>query len=200
MSLKPHLGQYFTTHPALKQKVYEYILNKPSNIIEPSIGRGDLITYIADRNPTITFDMYEIDQQIKLLDQVPKDRVIYGDFMTQTITKTYQTIIGNPPFVRTQKGNLYIDFTEKCFNLLDENGELIFIVPADFLKLTSASKLLNQMMTCGTFTHIFHPSDEKMFDNASINVIVFRYCKNHLLEKKVLYNDQPMYITNRRKK
>ena len=62
MSLKPHLGQYFTTHPALKQKVYEYILNKPSNIIEPSIGRGDLITYIADRNPTITFDMYEIDE------------------------------------------------------------------------------------------------------------------------------------------
>jgi hypothetical protein len=34
-------------------------------------------------------------------------------FMTQHITKTYKTIIGNPPYVRTKKGNLYIDFTEK---------------------------------------------------------------------------------------
>ena len=66
--------------------------------------------------------------------------VVYGDFMKQTITKTYKTIVGNPPYVRTKKGNLYIDFTEKCYNLLDDNGELIFIVPSDFLKLTCASK------------------------------------------------------------
>jgi adenine-specific DNA-methyltransferase len=116
--------------------------------------------------------------------------------MTQTITKTYSTIVGNPPYVRTKKGNLYIDFTEKCYNLLDINGELIFIVPSDFLKLTSASKLLNIMMTNGTFTHIFHPHNEKMFDNASIDVIVFRYCKNNLIDKKVLYNDKLLYISN----
>ena len=81
---------------------------------------------------------------------------------------------------------MYIEFTEKCYNLLDDNGELIFIVPSDFLKLTSASKLLNVMMTNGTFTHIFHPHNEKMFENASIDVIVFRYCKNSLIDKKVL--------------
>jgi adenine-specific DNA-methyltransferase len=51
-------------------------------------------------------------------------------------------------------------------------------------------------MTNGTFTHIFHPHNEKMFENASIDVIVFRYCKNNLIEKKVLYNDKLLYITN----
>ena len=51
-------------------------------------------------------------------------------------------------------------------------------------------------MINGTFTHIFHPHNEKMFENASIDVIVFRYCKNNLIEKKVLYNDKPLYITN----
>jgi adenine-specific DNA-methyltransferase len=91
---------------------------------------------------------------------------------------------------------LYIDFTEKCYNLLEDNGELIFIVPSDFLKLTSASKLLNIMMTNGTFTHIFHPHNEKMFENASIDVIVFRYCKNISIEKRVLYNNKLLYITN----
>ena len=196
MTIKNNLAQYFTTNINLKEKVFEFILNSPSNILEPSIGQGDLITFITDKIPYITFDMYEIDTKIKLLDKIQKDEVVYGDFMTQTITKTYKTIVGNPPYVRTKKGNLYIDFTEKCYNLLDDNGELIFIVPSDFLKLTSASKLLNVMMTNGTFTHIFHNHNEKMFENASIDVIVFRYCKNSLIDKKALYNDKLLYITN----
>jgi adenine-specific DNA-methyltransferase len=196
MSMKYNLGQYFTTHNELKEKIFEFILNSPSNILEPSIGQGDLITFIRDKIPSITFDMYEIDTKITLLDNIQKDKVVYGDFMKQPITKTFKTIVGNPPYVRTKKGNLYIDFTEKCYNLLEDNGELIFIVPSDFLKLTCASKLLVNMMAQGTFTHIYHPNNEKMFENASIDVIVFRYCKNSLIEKKVLYNDNLLYITN----
>jgi adenine-specific DNA-methyltransferase len=140
--------------------------------------------------------MHEIDPTIKLLDKIDKDAITYGDFMQQTVAKKYKTIVGNPPYVRTRKGNLYIDFTEKCYDLLDADGELIFIVPSDFLKLTSASKLLNRMMTTGTFTHIFHPHNEHLFENASIDVIVFRYCKNPAIEKCVLYNGEPRYITN----
>jgi adenine-specific DNA-methyltransferase len=196
MSSKHEIGQYFTTHVELKKKVFDFILNGPSNILEPSIGQGDLITFITERLPSITFDMYEIDTQIEMLDKIEKNKIIYGDFMQQTIAKKYKTIVGNPPYVRTKKGNLYIDFTEKCYHLLDENGELIFIVPSDFLKLTSASNLLNEMMTNGTFTHIFHPHNENMFENASIDVIVFRYCKSKTIEKKVLYNDKLRYITN----
>jgi len=196
MSSKHEIGQYFTTHIELKKKVFDFILNGPSNILEPSIGQGDLITFITERVPSITFDMYEIDTQIEMLDKIEKNKIIYGDFMQQPIAKKYKTIVGNPPYVRTKKGNLYIDFTEKCYHLLDENGELIFIVPSDFLKLTSASNLLNEMMTNGTFTHIFHPHNENMFENASIDVIVFRYCKSKTIEKKVLYNDKLRYITN----
>jgi adenine-specific DNA-methyltransferase len=196
MSEKHNLGQYFTTHIELKDTVFSFILNNPSNILEPSIGRGDLIRFITDKMPNITFDMYEIDKKIKLLNKINVDNVVYGDFMKQSITKTYNTIIGNPPYIRTTKGNLYIDFTEKCYKLLDIGGELIFIVPSDFLKLTSSSKLLNIMMMNGTFTHIFHPNNEKMFDNASIDIIVFRYCKNMLIDKKVMYNNKLLYITN----
>ena len=196
MSAKHEIGQYFTTHVELKKKVFDFILNGPSNILEPSIGQGDLITFITERVPNITFDMYEIDTRIEMLDKIEKNKIIYGDFMQQTIAKKYKTIVGNPPYVRTKKGNLYIDFTKKCYHLLDEKGELIFIVPSDFLKLTSASNLLNEMMTNGTFTHIFHPHNENMFENASIDVIVFRYCKSKTIEKKVLYNDKLRYITN----
>ena len=200
MSQQNKLGQYFTTNNELKEKVFSFILNKPDYILEPSIGQGDLVSFIKSKMPSSKFDMYEIDKEIVLLDDINRDKVIYGNFMSQEITKKYKTIVGNPPYIRTKKGNLYIDFTEKCYNLLEndnkKHGELIFIVPSDFLKLTSASKLLNEMMESGTFTHIYHPHNEKLFENASIDVIVFRYCKNKLLEKKVMYNDKTMYITN----
>lgn len=193
---KNNLGQYFTTNIQLKEKVLEFILNKPSNILEPSIGQGDLVSFITNNIPNVMFDMYEIDKNIKLLDNIEKDKVIYIDFMKCIVMKTYNTIIGNPPYIRTTSGNLYIDFTKKCYDLLDDNGELIFIVPSDFFKLTSASNLLNIMMLNGTFTNVFHPHNEKMFKNASIDVIIYRYCKNKLLPKKVLYNDKLLHIIN----
>ncbi len=196
MNIKNNFGQYFTTNIQLKEKIIEFILNEPETILEPSIGQGDLISYIKKKIPNILFDMYEIDKDIKLLKNINSDNVTYCDFIEQHISKKYKTIVGNPPYIKTKKGNLYIDFTEKCYNLLEENGELIFIVPSDFLKLTSSSKLLNKMIINGTFTHIFHPHNEKLFKNASIDVIIFRYVKNNSLDKNVLYNDKLLYITN----
>jgi adenine-specific DNA-methyltransferase len=199
LKYKHKYGQYFTTNQELKEKIYEFILNKPSEILEPSIGRGDLVTHITNKLKNIKFDMYEIDEKIELLDNINRDKIIYGDFLDQVINKKYTTIIGNPPYIKREGrrvNNLYIEFTKKCYDLLEDNGELIFIVPNDFLKLTSSSKLLNIMMMNGTFTHIYHPNNEKLFENASIDVIIFRYCKNNLLEKKVMYNDQVYYIIN----
>ena len=193
---KNNHGQYFTKDAGLKKKVAEYILNSPSVILEPSIGRGDLVVHILETNSGCAVDMYELDTTIELLPEIDRINVKYGDFMCQNIDRLYETIIGNPPYIRTKSGNLYIDFIRKCFNLLAQNGELIFIVPSDFLKLTSSSSLLNNMMTEGTFTHIYHPHNENLFENASIDVIVFRYCKNADLAKSLIYNDKMMYITN----
>jgi len=193
---KHELGQYFTTNQQLQEKVISFILNEPIEILEPSIGRGDLVSCIQNKLPNVVVNMYEIDKAIVLLENIARKEIIYGDFMKQTIDKRYRTIVGNPPYVKTKQGNLYIDFTEKCYHLLEENGELIFIVPSDFFKLTSAAKLLNEMMIHGTFTHVYHPHKENLFANASIDVIIYRYCKNKDLEKKTLYNDKLLYIIN----
>ena len=195
MQKNKNLGQYFTTNNDLKNKVLEFVMNNPNVILEPSVGQGDLIKIIHDNNDKIQFDMYEIDNNIKMLDNIPKN-VIYEDFIKADIKKKYKTIIGNPPFVKKITGNLYIHFIEKCYNLLENNGELIFIIPSDFFKLTCASKLLNKMILNGTFTHIYHPHNEKLFENACIDVIVFRYYKNNKLIKKVLYNNEELYIIN----
>ena len=195
-STKHELGQYMTTSIELQQTVLDFILNKPSRILEPSVGHGNLVDFITSNNKKILFDMYEIDDTLLLLPSISRSNVVYADFMSSSISTTYTTIIGNPPYVRTTTGNLYIDFVEKCFRLLDESGELIFIVPSDFFKLTSASKLLNEMMHSGTMTHIYHPHNEALFEHASIDVIVFRYCKNNQLPHETMYNGQKMYLSN----
>lgn len=193
--LNYNLGQYFTTNKDLQENLYNFILNKPKKILEPSIGRGDLVKYI-NQNLNCKFDMYEIDKNIQLLNSINKDDVIYDDFLLYEINETYDTIIGNPPYIKTKKGNKYIDFIKKCYNLLNYNGELIFIIPSDFFKLTSANILLENMMLNGTFTHIYHPHNEKLFEGANIDVLIFRYCKNSKLEKNTLYNNNKKYIIN----
>ena len=50
-------GQYFTKNLKLKQKLYSFILNKPNLILEPSVGRGDLVEYIISQNKDVNFDI-----------------------------------------------------------------------------------------------------------------------------------------------
>ena len=189
-------GQYFTKDISLQDNVFKMIKNNPDTILEPSVGRGDLVQYSQRQNSKIKFDLYEIDKSILFLDCIDKEKIIFGDFLSHNISKRYDTIIGNPPYVKTKKGNLYIDFIEKCFNLLNYNGELIFIVPSDFIKLTSSSKIINEMLKNGTITDVYHPHDENLFENASVDVIVFRYCKNTKLDKKIAVNGVDKYLIN----
>ncbi len=187
-------GQYFTTSTLLRDCVQSLILNNPASILEPSVGRGDIVAYLQQKNPNYKFDMYEIDNTIAPLPGV--EPIIYGDFLSKEITKKYLSIVGNPPFVKTKTGNLYVAFIDKCRGLLVENGELIFIIPSDFFKLSRAAGLITSMLQQGTFTHIYAPQNERLFDNATIDVIIFRYCLNPLLPKCVNYNGQNLWIQN----
>ena len=193
---RQRLGQYFTVSEILQKKIHEFILNNPQRILEPSVGRGNLVDYIKHKNNNILFDMFEIDKTLDVLSTVNKDDIIYEDFLKYSIRCKYKTIIGNSPYVKQKKGNMFLAFIDKCFEILEDNGELIFIVPSNLFQLTGAQKLLNKMMTYGCFTHIYHPHKENLFEDASIDVMIFRYCKNPTLNKQVIYNSITKYIDN----
>lgn len=205
--MKKKLGQFYTTHILLKAKVFEYIKNTPNVILEPSFGQGDLVAYTKKQydnaKKLIMFDIFEIDETIPMLQSLKNSTGVkykYCDFLTETMTNMYSTIIGNPPYVKTTTGNLYIDFINKCYKLLKDGGELIFVIPSDFFKLTTSKSLLTNMLSKGTFTHIYHPNDENLFENASIDVLIFRYVKDPQLDKKVIYESklkqEALYIMN----
>lgn len=186
------LGQYFTTNKKLQDIVYKFIKNNPKYILEPSSGRGDLVKYINSKNSDIIFDCYEIDGKIKFI--INKDLIEICDFLKKEIKKSYKTIVGNPPYVSTKTGNLYIEFINKCVDLLELEGELIFIIPSDFFKLTSAIPTLDKMFNNGYFTDIYHPHDEHLFKNAQIDILIFRYVKSNKKSNKVRYNDKMKYV------
>jgi adenine-specific DNA-methyltransferase len=196
MDNKKKYGQYFTTDAKLRSKVISFIHNLDDVILEPSVGQGDLIQELLSKFPDRKVDMYEIDEKIKLLPGILNQSVRYVDFLTEDIKYKYKCIIGNPPYVKTSTGNLYIKFINKCFKLLDDNAELIFTVPSDVFKLTSMATIWNEMLAVGNITHIYHPNVENLFTNASIDVVIFRYEKSNIITNECKYNTEIKYIQN----
>ncbi|VVB70803.1 Ribosomal RNA small subunit methyltransferase C [uncultured archaeon] len=194
---KKRLGQYFTTNNDLQRVVSIFIRNNPEVILEPSVGRGDLLVEVLKRFPFVALDLYEIDDTLDTLNCIKKEQIIFCDFLTCEIHKKYRTIISNPPFIKLKKEyNQYIKFIEKCIELLDDDGELIVIVPSDFFYTTSAISIIKTMLINGTFTDIYNPHNDKLFEGATIDVIVFRYQKTQNIDNSVKYNDKQRYLFN----
>ena len=50
------------------------------------------------------------------------------------------------------------------------------------------------MLKEGTFTDIYHPHNETLFKNATVYVLIFRYCKDNNIPKIVSYNNEEMHL------
>jgi adenine-specific DNA-methyltransferase len=191
---KKDLGQYFTISDELQQFVFDKVKHKSSRLLEPSFGAGHLLKKFKEYDQNYPMTCYELDTKIKPVVSFNEYQTpIYGDFTQQTITSNFKTIIGNPPYVKQKKtSNLYIKFIELCYRYLDDNGEIIFIVPSDFIKLTSASSIIETMTQHGSFTDFLFPHNENLFEGASVDVVVFRYEKG-IQTNKTIVNGKDMY-------
>jgi adenine-specific DNA-methyltransferase len=140
------------------------------------------------------------------------------DFFDYPLEERFDTIIGNPPYVRFQdigggtkakldlglfdeRSNLYLFFIEKCIRHLTDNGELIFIVPRDFLKATSSMKLNRFIFEQGTITDVIELGDKRVFNGFSPNCIIFRFEKGNFSRrtnggKRFVYNCGQLLFTD----
>ncbi len=175
--MKKKFGQYFTISDALQQFVFDKVKHKGSLLLEPSFGAGHLLKKFKELNENYPMYCYELNAVSPIVTFNEHQTLVYGDFTKQVITTKYKTVIGNPPYVKQRTGNLYLTFIELCYKYLTDDGELLFIVPSDFMKVTRAASIIQKMTKHGSFTDFLFPNDEKLFEGASIDVVVFRYEK-----------------------
>ncbi len=179
-----NLGQFFSPDKLVK-KCISLIQNNDGRLLEPSCGNGAFNS--VKRHDSV---FIEIDSKI-----VEDKDVKIMNFFDYPATEKFDTIIGNPPYVDNSlfnvnwetdikvQANLYLFFIEKCFHHLKEHGELIFIVPREFIKLTSAKSVNELLCKNGTITHYYDFGDEKLFAEACPNICIFRYEKGNFSNK-----------------
>jgi adenine-specific DNA-methyltransferase len=197
---KKNTGQYFTISDELQSFVFDNVKHKSHLLLEPSFGAGHLLKRFKEYDENYPMMCYELDTNISpVLEFNQYQTPTYGDFTQQEITQKFKTIIGNPPYVKQNKGgNMYIRFIELCYDYLADDGELIFIVPSDFIKVTCASSIISRMTESGRFTDFLFPHNEKLFEGAIIDVMVFRYekCGPSPSKKTVVNGKEVFYNVN----
>jgi len=181
------LGQVFTP-----PKVVEFMLALCGNrgrALEPSAGDGVFFELLKERHRDCVG--IEIDPRV-----APPGAEI-RDFFDYPLTEQFETIVGNPPYVRFQdvavdtrkrlksrlfdaRSNLFLFFIEKCVRHLKPGGELVFIVPREFIKLTAARKLNAWLYEQGSITHFYETGDTRVFGEHTPNCAIFRFEKGRM--------------------
>lgn len=122
---------------------------------------------------------------------------INGDFFTYPESEAFDTIIGNPPYVKARDihpatrgrlrsrlldghSNLCMHFIEKCVRHLAPGGELILITPREFLKATGAARLNAWLFDQGTITDFVDLGDARIFSGATPNCAIWRFERGNL--------------------
>lgn len=193
-----NLGQVFTNLQEVNTMIK--LIRNNGRILEPSCGNGAISEKLSD---CIAIELDSI---------IAPNKSINIDFFDYPISEKFDTIIGNPPYVRykdilpdtlrkidqrifDKRTNLYMFFIYKCIQHLSPGGELIFITPRSFIQATCCKNLNNLIFSSGTVTDIIDLGDNIVFDGATPNVMIWRFEKdNH--SKITNYNGKNRTFTH----
>ena len=172
------LGQVFT--PEIVVRAMLRLRHNTGRVPEPACGDGAFLRHLKQVTG-IEVDAAHCPPGARRM-----------DFFAFPENEKFDTVIGNPPYVRYQdipastrsllrhdgfdgRSNLYLFFIAKCVRHLAPGGELIFITPRDFLKSTSARQLNRWLYRQGTITHAIELGDSKVFADAVPNCLIWRF-------------------------
>jgi adenine-specific DNA-methyltransferase len=192
---KKSLGQFFTRHGDVHTSMLKLVRHTTGRALEPSCGEGHLVAVLEEHRPGLELTAVEFDTS---LEPVCDTTVVFDDFFAFAAkTPHFDVVFGNPPYVAwkevlaptrasaaavkapySDKANLYHLFIDRCIDLLTPGGELVFIVPKEWLYTTSAAPLRAKITATGAITHLVDCGEDKLFSDASVPaLLIFRFEK-----------------------
>jgi type I restriction-modification system DNA methylase subunit len=189
-------------------------LNNKGNLLEPSVGIGNLLKYINLEKYEYV-DIYEIKKDY--LDSISfnkKINIYNCDFIKKQIDTTYDNIIMNPPYIKMQDLSkdyreylkekydilkdgiidIYYAFIIKCLNLLKNDGVLVSITPNSYLYNKSSLKLRKYLFDNKYIKEIIDFNDNKVFQNVSVYCCITIFTKTD--KQNIIYNNKNILYTD----
>ena len=181
-------------------------LTNKGSLLEPSVGTGNLLKPI-NLNNYDSVDVYELKNEYLHSINDSKINKFNKDFIKTDISKTYDNIIMNPPYIKIQdlsRGyrsylknyfpilkiglvDIYYAFIIKCLNLLNENGVMVSITPNTYLYNKSAYNLRKYLFDNNFIKEIIDYKDKKIFNNVSVYCCITIFTKNP--KTHLIYNN-----------
>jgi adenine-specific DNA-methyltransferase len=191
---KQGMGQFFTVDPRVQQLMVSLVQHTSGRAVEPSAGAGHLARTLLENRPGLDLYCVELDSSL------PWDLSIErhtAEFLNWSAGRdaTFDVVFGNPPYVAWKdvpehvrsvvddhvagwhgKVNLYHLFIQRCAELLAHRGEMVFIVPMDWMFQTATAPLREKLLQLGAITHVAHLGEERVFPDADVpSLCIFRF-------------------------
>lgn len=183
-------------------------LKNSGNILEPSVGTGNLLKYINFTHYS-SIDVFELKKEY--LDILPLNEKLHTyncDFLMKDINTKYDNIIMNPPYIKMQdlsvkyrqylqkKFNIlengiidiYYAFIIKCLELLKVDGVMVAITPNTYLYNKSSLHLRKYLFDNKYIEEIIDFNDKKVFPNVSVYCCITIFTKTD--KESIIYNNE----------
>lgn len=189
-------GQFFTPPEIAKFMVELIDSEKHSTILEPCAGKGIFLRELSKQGFQ-NIDAYEIDSTLPNMSNV---EIKYQNFLSLESGKKYNVIIGNPPYVRWKNipeeikevfskrkywedkinglSDLLYAFIYQCVDMLEDNGELIFITPSFWKETLHPQLMRTYLLERGILDTIITFNEMRIFKEVSSSIMIFKYIKN----------------------
>jgi hypothetical protein len=120
-------SDFYATPIPVIENLFNHYQIKEGNILEPSAGNGNFVKVIKDKSNNHITALEIREEEYDNLN-LYADEVIIDDFLRWKPSKKFKTIIGNPPY------SLALEFMNKCFEIADEDTEIIMLLRTAFLE------------------------------------------------------------------
>lgn len=199
--MKEKYGQYMTPEIITDFMVSLIHKNPDCKVLEPASGKGAFIKSLTKKGFN-NITAFEIDSHMI----GTQKNIRHESFVSAVLDKDFDVVIGNPPYIRWKNleeelkkelyknhlFNTYLNalndysaiFILKAIEHLKENGELIFITPDYWMDTTHSSNLRNFLLDNGYITDLYIFKEARIFKNATVSTMVFRFIKGKNIENQ----------------